>query len=599
MGSPDDVGDVLLDPNLLAEDGTVSVPAVAVSDDGSLLAYATSEAGSDWMTWHVREVSSGLDRPDVVEWCKYGTAVWRRDRPGFYYSATARPKLGEEYTGQVGLVRIFFHILGTPQDDDQLVFEAPHEPEWIPEVTVTEDGRFVVISISVGTATEARTEVLDLSDPEAGFQPLVGDFSSTAFVVTNVGRTFFLVTDDHAERHRLVAVDLERPGRENWREIVAQREAVLIGARNCGGRLICHYLEDACSRLSVFELDGTPVRDVPLASVTSVDLDYDRAGVQGRETSDLVHFQSRSFVDSGTVWSHNVATGDTQVLRRSVAPINADDFVSEQVFVEAEDGASVPLFLTRRRDVVATGDVPVLLYGYGGFNVPVTPDFFNAGILFVERGGLLAVAVLPGGGEYGRSWYEAGRLAHKQRVFDDFCACARWLASSGWSRPGKIAINGASNGGLLVGACMTQHPDLFGAAIPEVGVLDMLRFHRFTIGWAWKSDFGDPDDAEQFQWVRAYSPLHNIKPGVCFPPTLIMTGDHDDRVVPGHSFKFAATLQAARPTGSMAPVLVRVETSVGHGLGKPTSKVIGERADMLTFLDATVGTQAEADRGTA
>ena len=371
LASPDDPGgEVLLDPNLLAEDGTVSVPAVAINDDGSLLAYATSAAGSDWMTWHVREISSRLDRADVVEWCKYGTAVWARDRPGFYYSATAKPRPSEEYTEQVGLVRIHFHVLGTSQNVDELVFEAPHEPEWIPEVTLTEDGRFVVISISVGTATEARVDVLDLFEPEPGFRPLVDDFSSLAHVVTNVGATFFLVTDDHAERHRLVAVELGRPGRQNWREILAQREAVLVGARNCGGRLVCHYLQDACSRLAVFELDGTPVRELPLTAVSSVDLDYDRAGVQGRERSDLVHFQSRSFVDPGTLWSHNVATGATKVLRRSTAPVDAEDFVSEEVFVTADDGASVPLFLTRRRDLVPDGRRPCSAVRLRGLQCP-------------------------------------------------------------------------------------------------------------------------------------------------------------------------------------------------------------------------------------
>jgi prolyl oligopeptidase len=263
--------------------------------------------------------------------------------------------------------------------------------------------------------------------------------------------------------------------------------------------------------------------------------------------------------------------------------------VSEQFFVTADDGTAVPLFLTRRRDVAPTGDAPALLVGYGGFDIAMTPSFMRSDALFVERGGILAVAVLRGGGEYGRSWHDAGRLANKQRVFDDFCDCARWLASSGWSRPERIAINGGSNGGLLVGACLTQHPELFGAAVPEVGVLDMLRFHKFTIGWAWKSDFGDPDDSEQYRWVRSYSPLHNIKAGVRYPPTLITTGDHDDRVVPGHSFKFAATLQAAQDPRTDALVLIRVETSAGHGLGKPTSKAIAEHADILTFLDAVLG----------
>jgi prolyl oligopeptidase len=314
------------------------------------------------------------------------------------------------------------------------------------------------------------------------------------------------------------------------------------------------------------------------------------SGIEGRAESSLAHFEVSSFTDPGTLWSHDLVTGQTRVLRAAASHIaTTDDYVSEQIMVTASDGARVPLFLTRRHDVTPGGDVPVLLYGYGGFNIAITPKFDKANTLFVERGGVLAVAVLRGGGEYGRGWHDAGRLAQKQRVFDDFCDCARWIASSGWSRPEKIAINGASNGGLLVGACLTQHPELFGAAVPEVGVMDMLRFDKFTIGWAWKSDFGDPDDPEQYRWLRAYSPLHNIEPGTDYPPTLVMTGDHDDRVVPGHSFKFAAALQAGQRPDDPTPLLIRVGTSAGHGLGKPTSKSIAERTDVLAFLDAALG----------
>jgi prolyl oligopeptidase len=591
MAAPDDQGgEVLLDPNLLSEDGTVAVPDISVSEDGSLLAYATSAAGSDWTTWHVRDVATKVDRADVVEWTKFGTASWRRDGSGFYYSAIERPKAGEEYTEKVEELRIFFHALGTAQSDDSLVFEAPPGREWLPDASVSEDGNFLVISISVGTAPQNRLEVLDLSRPGLEFVPLVDDFESTADVVANVGTTFFLITDDKAPRRRLVAVDLETPGRENWREVVGEREAVLLGARNCGGRLVCHYLQDACSRLSVLELDGSPVAELPLPSVASIVQEHDGgSGISGRAESELVHFELTSFTDPGTLWSHDLATGQTRALRPAAGPIASDDYVSEQMMVTASDGALVPLFLTRRRDVTPTGEVPVLLYGYGGFNIPITPRFDQASTLFIERGGLLAVAVLRGGGEYGRAWHDAGRLAHKQRVFDDFCDCARWLASSGWSRPEKIAINGASNGGLLVGACLTQHPELFGAAVPEVGVMDMLRFDKFTIGWAWKSDYGDPDVPEQYRWLRAYSPLHNIKPGAAYPPTLVMTGDHDDRVVPGHSFKFAAAIQAGQRPEGPTPLLIRVGTSAGHGMGKPTSKSIAERTDVLAFLDAALG----------
>ncbi|MGH9105984.1 MAG: prolyl oligopeptidase family serine peptidase [Acidimicrobiales bacterium] len=594
LGSPGaGEGRVLLDPNPMSADGTVSVPATALSEDGSLLAYATSAAGSDWMTWRVREVASGLDRPDVVEWSKYGSASWLHDGSGFYYSATERPRPGDEYTAQAAPVRIFFHRLGTPQAEDGLVFEAPGDPEWIPEARVSEDGRYLVVTITVGTAPESRIVVADLDRADGGFTPLVDDFSSMNVVVTNVGATFFLLTDSGAERQRIVAVDLDRAGRGRpaWREVVAETGGALLGARNCGGRIVCHCLEDACSRLSVFGLDGSPLGDLALPPVASVPREYGEAGVEGRAGSNLVHFELRSFTDPGTLWSYDVASGETRVLHRSAARFDPEELRTEQVFVTASDGARIPLFLTRHRDVEPSGEVPVLLYGYGGFKIPVTPDFVAWRALFAARGGLLAVAVLRGGGEYGGSWHDAGRLAHKQRVFDDFCDCARWLVSSGWSKPQKIAITGRSNGGLLVGACLTQHPELFGATVPEVGVMDMLRFHKFTIGWAWKSDFGDPDDPGQYRWVRAYSPLHNIKEGTCYPPTLVTTGDHDDRVVPGHSFKFAAALQAAQAPGCEAPVLVRVETSAGHGQGKPTSKLIAERADVLAFVEAALGAE--------
>ncbi|MHB1988176.1 MAG: prolyl oligopeptidase family serine peptidase [Acidimicrobiales bacterium] len=600
--SPDQEGRVLLDPNLMSEDGTVSVAAMAVTDDGSLLAYSTSEAGSDWMTWRVRDVASGLDLPDVVEWSKYGSASWRGVE-GFYYTALEPPVAGAVYSGQSRGLRICFHALGTPSGEDEIVFEAPGEPEWIPAAQVSEDGCFCVISITEGTAPETQVLVLDLSEPSRPITTLVSGFACKATVAANLGTTFFVITDDSAERQRMVAIDLEHPGRADWQEIIPEREAVLLGARNCGRRLVCHFLEDACSRLSVFEFDGTHVRDIPLPSIAALRVEQGEAGVEGRPDSDLVHFGVWSFADSGSLWSHDIATGATLLCRPAAAPIDQDSLVSEQVFVPASDGAVIPLFLTHRRDVTANGDAAVLLVGYGGFDISMTPAFSRAGLVFAERGGVYAVAALRGGGEYGRSWHDAGRLANKQRVFDDFCDSARWLASSGWSRPGRIAINGASNGGLLVGACLTQHPELFGAAVPEVGVLDMFRFHLFTIGWAWKSDFGDPEDAEQYQWLRAYSPLHNIDATVRYPPTLVMTGDHDDRVVPSHSFKFAAALQAARaerqvliasgsPDGSGGaggPILIRIETAAGHGHGKPTSKMIAERADMLAFVEFSLG----------
>jgi prolyl oligopeptidase len=597
MESAEDEGRVLLDPNELSPDGTVAVPSFDVTEDGSQLVYATSGAGSDWETWHVREVASGRDRPDLVEWSKYSRASWLKDGSGFYYGAVDPPTPGAEYLEAASPQKVGFHRLGTQQSEDEIVFEAPEEPEWTSEAVVSEDGRFVVISISKGTAAEAQLRVLDREDPGSGLRPLVADFSSKARYVANVGNTFYVLTDDRAERQRIVAVDLENPEREQWREVIPESTALLLAARHCSGLLVCHYLKDACSKLAVFGFDGSHVRDVPVPEVSSLLADYDAAGFEGRPESAELHFVVTSFTDSGSLWVHDLDSGETRLVRPPTARVDPQALVSEQVFVTADDGASIPLFLTRRRDVDPNGDVPVLLYGYGGFDISMTPEFSVSWAAFVERGGLFAMAVLRGGGEYGRSWHRAGMLSNKQRVFDDFCDCARWLAASGWSRPGRIAINGASNGGLLVGACITQHPELFGAAVADVGVFDMLRFHHFTIGWAWKSDFGDPDDPEQYRWVRAYSPLHNVHPGRRYPPILLTTGDHDDRVIPGHSFKFAATLQAAVDTddacaGPPAPVLVRTETSAGHGHGLPTTKAIAKATDALAFIEGTVGDAA-------
>lgn len=587
MDAPGAAGRILLDPNTLSEDGTTAVPAIAVTEDGDLLTYATSDAGSDWMTWRVREVASGDDRGDLVEWSKFSIASWRADASGFYYSAMDRPGEGAEYLDESRGARVMFHRLGTKQSEDELVFAAPDQPEWLPEAEVSEDGRYAIITILRGTFPERQIRIVDLQEPAGGVRALVPDFSARVSVVTNVGTTFYLLTDDAAERQRIVAVDLDQPGHDQWREIVSETEDTLLEARCFGGRLVCHYLRDAHSQLRVHELDGTLVREIPVPELSSVGSWPLEEGWAGRAGSDLMHFRATSFTDSGSLWSHDLSTGETRLLRPAGAAVDPDDFVTEQVFVPAEDGTRIPMFLTRRKGVTPTGDVPVLLYGYGGYGIPITPGFDVTDVVWMERGGLFAVANLRGGGEYGRAWHDAGRLANKQNVFDDFCACARWLATSGWSRPDRIAINGGSNGGLLVGACETQHPELFGAAVPEVGVLDMLRFHKFTIGWAWTSDFGDPDDEAQYAWLRAYSPLHAVRPGERYPATLVMTGDHDDRVVPGHSFKYAAALQVAQT--SDAPILIRVETSAGHGMGKPTAKRIAEATDKLAFLEATLG----------
>jgi prolyl oligopeptidase len=587
MDDPAAEGRVLLDPAELSADGTTAVSVAEVSDDGALLAYATSASGSDWLTWHVRDVAGGSDLEDVIEWSKFSGAAWRADGSGFYYGAMKPTAPGAEHLEANAVSRIFFHRIGTYSDDDELVFEAG-ETDWMPYAEVSEDGRFLIITIEKGSAFENQLRVLDLNDPAGEIQNLVSDFESVNAVVTTAGTTFYLVTDHGAERKRLVAVDLDRPGRDNWREVIGEAAETLLGAYFYGGHFVCHYLRDAHSVLRVQGLDGGYVREVALPGIASLALDSGlRWGISGRAKSDLMHFKVTSFTEPGSIWSHRLSGGQTSLVEPSAADFDPGAYVTEQVLATSPDGTRVPMFLTRRNDLRPDGQAPALLYAYGGFDIPITPAFSPLAAAWVERGGVYAVANLRGGGEYGREWHEAGRRAAKQNVFDDFCACARWLVGSGWSRTGRIAITGGSNGGLLVGACLTQHPELFGACVPRVGVFDMLRFHKFTIGWAWTGEVGDPDDPAEYQWLRAYSPLHNVQAGTTYPATLLLTGDHDDRVVPGHSFKFAATLQAAQAGDE--PILLRVETAAGHGAGKPTDKEIETNTDVLTFLTRILG----------
>ena len=577
----------LLNPNTLSADGITAVSSADVTDDGSLLAYATSDGGSDWMTWRIRDVATGRDLDDVIEWSKFCRAAWRADGSGFYYCSMQPTAVGDEYLESNVPGRILLHRLGKPQADDELVFSAPDEPDWIPYAEVSHDGRFLVVTVEKGSVFENQLLVLDLRDPEGTWSALVGDFESSNQVVSNTGTTFYLVTDYGAERKRLVAVDLDQPGREYWREIIGEAPETLENACFFGGHFVCHYLKDAHSVLRVHAIDGRHVRDIPLPGNASLCRDPQlNWALTGHARSDLMHFATTTFTDPGSIWSHRLSTNKTEIIERAAAAIDPGSYLTEQVVAESADGTKVPMFLTRHRDLKADGQAPAMLYAYGGFDVSITPSFSPAMATWLERGGVLAVANLRGGGEYGRAWHEAGRRAAKQNVFDDFCACARWLASSGWSSRDRIAITGGSNGGLLVGACLTQHPELFGAVVGHVGVYDMLRFHKFTIGWAWTGEVGNPDDPLEYQWLRAYSPLHNVRPGTHYPATLLLTGDHDDRVVPGHSFKFAAALQAAQV--GEEPILIRVDTAAGHGAGKPTAKEIAADTDVLTFLAAVL-----------
>ena len=579
---PGDAGRVLLDPNGLNASGTTTLNAIDVSESGRFVAVALSDAGSDWQTWQVIATDTGKVLPDRIRWAKFTGAAWTHDDAGFFYGRYPEPPADAEHDAPNLGMELRYHRLGTDATDDPIVYEVPDQPEWGFGPELSDDGTLLIITVWRGTDPEARIHVADLASGVTGIavRPLLDKADAYYEVVGSIGRTLYLVTDLEAPRRRLVAVDADDPT-VAIHEVIPEGNDALEGVQLVGDGFAAITLHHAHNRLSLHDLDGTTRRLVELPGIGTI------PAAAGRRDDPELFLLFDTFTAPKTLLAVRIADGTVRQPAPQSLAWTPDDFVTEHTFVTSEDGTRVPLFLTRRRDVQPDGNVPTLLYGYGGFQIPIGPTFKPEWLAWVERGGLLAVASLRGGSEYGSAWHDAGRLANKQRVFDDFTACLRWLASSGWTRPGRIGILGRSNGGLLVGALLTQHPELFGAAVPEVGVHDMLRFHRFTIGWGWTSDYGCPDDAEQFGWLYAYSPLHNVRAGTAYPPTLVTTGDHDDRVVPGHSFKFTAALQAAQ--AGDAPILIRVDTDAGHGAGKPVSKLIEERADVLAFLEASLG----------
>ena len=576
MAAPDAEGEVLLDPNLLSADGTVALTGLAVTEDGALLAYATSAAGSDWMTWQVRDVETGQEVGEAVRWSKFSGAAWAPDGSGFWYAAYDEPDPDAAYDGINRNQRLFFHRVGSPQSSDDLVYERPDEPEWGFAPQVSDDGRYLVIEVWKGTEPNNRVYLIDLEHTPGEVRPLLDDFDAGYSFAGNDGSVLYFQTDLDAPLGRIIAIDVRSPQREHWREVVGESADTLERTRLIGGRLLGVYLHHATHRLRWYSTDGAPDGEIPLPELGAVD------SVTGRRDDRDCCFTFSTFTRPTEVYRYDIDAGDVQLLHRADNGVDAEQLVTEQHFVTSTDGVEVPVFLVRRADAVADGSRPVWLYGYGGFQIPITPICKPQWLVWLEMGGTVAVANLRGGGEYGQSWHDAGRLDNKQQVFDDAMAVAQWLQDSGWAERGRVAIHGGSNGGLLAGACLTQRPDLFGAVVSEVGVLDMLRFHKFTIGWGWVSDYGSPDDPEQFKVLAAYSPLHRLAKGTAYPPTLLTTGDHDDRVVPAHSFKFAAALQAAQ--GGDAPVLIRVDTSAGHGAGKPTDKIVAERTDVVAFL---------------
>ncbi len=571
---------VLIDPNKFSTDGTVALSGLAVGPLGNNIAYGVSSSGSDWQEWRVREVVSGEDLEDKLKWIKFSGASWLKRNPGFFYSRYDEPKSDGTYQDVNYFQKLYFHKVGSEQSEDKLVYDRPDDKEIGISAQVTDDGHYFIIPLTRGTLRQNMIYYRDLSGRGAIFHKLIDNFEAQYVFIDNDGPLFWFMTDLDAPRKRLIGINVDQPARENWIELIPESKDTLQSVSAIGGKFIAHYLKDAHSVVKVFLDDGTFVRDVKLPGIGSA------SGFTGHNNSNETFYRFTSFTDPGSVYRYNVDSGDTSVFRKPKLKFNPDEYVTEQVFYKSKDGTRIPMFLNYKKGLKRDGKTPTYLYGYGGFNISITPRFSVSNLVWMEMGGIYAVANIRGGGEYGKEWHDAGTKLTKQNVFDDFIAAGEWLIDNKYTSTPNLAIGGGSNGGLLVGACMTQRPDLFGAALPAVGVMDMLRFQKFTIGWAWTSDYGSSDNAEEFKALRAYSPVHNLKPGTAYPATMVTTGDHDDRVVPAHSFKFAAALQAAH-SGS-APVLIRIETKAGHGAGKPTSMRIEEAADRWSFLVGTL-----------
>ncbi|MFD0892996.1 S9 family peptidase [Luteolibacter ambystomatis] len=580
--SPEGEAKVLLDPNKLSKDGTVSVENESASTDGKLLAYAVSSAGSDWQEIRVRDTTTTKDLKDVVKWVKFSGISWAKDGSGFYYSRYDEPKKGAALTDKNEFQKLYFHKLGTPQSADPLVYERKDHPEWGIGGDVTEDGSYLIITSSEGTEEKTRVFYKDLSQPDAKVVDLLPEGDAEFSFIDNDGPVFLFKTDLNGPRGRVVAIDTREPGRDKWKEIIPESKDLLQGISTVGGVLTCHYLQDAKSALKTYDRQGKFLRDVALPGIGSI------YGLEGRREHEETYYNFSGFTQPGAVYRLDPATGESTLWKQPKVGFNPDDYETKQVFYPSKDGTRVPMFIVHKKGLKLDGTNPTLLYGYGGFAISSPPDFSIPRIVWMEMGGIYAQANIRGGGEYGRDWHEASFKTKKQNGFDDFIGAGEWLIANKYTSSPKLAIQGGSNGGLLVGACMVQRPELFGAAIPQVGVMDMLRFPKFTIGWAWEAEYGDPQKPDDFKALFAYSPYHNLKPGTRYPATLVMTADHDDRVVPAHSFKFGARLQECQPEDG-PPVLIRVESSAGHGAGTSLTKAIDQAADEWTFLSKTLG----------
>jgi prolyl oligopeptidase len=572
---------VLLDPNTFSEDGTVAISGVGITDDGMLAAYSIAEAGSDWVKWHVRNVTTGKDLADVVEWSKFSGASWRKDGSGFYYARYDKP--AEDASEAEALKtanyfhKIYFHKLGTPQSEDALVFHRPDDGELNLGAVVTEDGRYLVIHQSKGTSPNNELAVQDLHDTSKRMIRLIDTADATYAPINNDGSLFWLLTTLDAPNGKVIAIDLNKPGREHWKTVIPESTNKLSDISIIDNTFIANYLADAQSQVELHSLDGSLLERLALPAIGTA------YGFGGLRKDAETFYQFSNFTTPGTTYRLDMKTRKSTLFRQPRLLFDPALYETKQIFTESKDGTRVPMFISHKKGLALDGTAPTLLYAYGGFNISLVPEFSPSHVMWMEMGGVYAQASLRGGGEYGEAWHEAGTRVRKQNVFDDFISLAEWLITSQYTAPERLAISGGSNGGLLVAACELQRPDLFGAVVAQVGVMDMLRFDKFTIGWAWKEEYGSPsEDEAEFRAIYKYSPLHNIRQGVSYPATLIMTGDHDDRVFPAHSFKYTAALQAAQ-TGP-DPILIRVETRAGHGAGMPLSKRIEAAVDQFAFM---------------
>lgn len=591
---------VLLDPNKLSEDGTVALSGIAISENGKLLAYGLSTSGSDWQEWKVRDIETGEDLKDHLQWVKFSNASWTHDHQGFFYSrydeqsektkleaesaVLERPQEEQFSKTDVNYYqKLYYHKLGTPQADDILIYHRPDQKEWGFSGEVTEDGKYLIISVWLGTDSRNLVFYKDLTNPNSEVVELINQFDADYSFIDNDDSVFYFRTDLNAPRGKVIAIYTNNTTLENWQEIIPQTAETLESVGILNNQFVADYLQDAHSQIKIFDLKGNFVREVELPGIGSA------GGFRGKRHDTETFYSFTSFTAPGTIYRYDMKTGKSEIFRQPKVDFNADEYETKQVFYKSKDGTQVPMFITHKKGIKLDRNNPTYLYGYGGFSISLTPNFSVSLLVWLEMGGVYAVPNLRGGGEYGEEWHQAGMKEKKQNVFDDFIAAAEWLITNNYTQPKKLAIGGGSNGGLLVGVCMIQRPDLFAAALPAVGVMDMLRFHQFTIGWAWVAEYGSAENVEEFKTLYAYSPLHNLQPGTAYPATLITTADHDDRVVPAHSFKFAAALQECH-IGD-APVLIRIETKAGHGAGKPTAKIIEEAADKWGFLVRVLGVE--------